>query len=141
MSTRNPDRRVHTTHGHSTYRRAGVTRAQPSMTAKLIDPEKKATSRAATVEVTVSGIELVDPAMSMEKAAPGQGHVHYQGDQGPIIGTPSPKLSFHELTPGAHTINVVLAGNDHKPLGPQQRLNVTIPKGMTTASNRLALRK
>jgi hypothetical protein len=104
------------------------------MTAKLIDPEKKAAGRAATVEVTVSGVELVDPAMSMEKAAPGQGHLHYQVDKGPVIATPSPKLSFHELTPGPHTITVVLAGNDHKPLGPQQTLSVTIPKAMTTVS-------
>ena len=109
-------------------------RAQPSMTAKLIDPEKKAAGRAATVEVTVSGVELVDPAMSMEKPAPGQGHLHYQVDKGPVVATPSAKLSFHELTPGSHTILVVLAGNDHKPLGPQQTLTVTIPKAMTTVS-------
>ena len=100
---------------------------KPSMTAKLIDPEKKAAGRAATVEVTTSGVELVDPALSMEKAVPGQGHLHYQVDKGLVIATPSAKLSFHELTPGAHTILVVLAGNDHKPLGPQQQLNVTVP--------------
>ena len=105
-----------------------------SMTAKLIDPEKKAADRAATVEITTSGVELVDPSVSMEKAVPGQGHLHYQVDKGPVIATPSAKLSFHELTPGAHTILVVLAGNDHKPLGPQQTLSVTIPKPMTPAS-------
>ena len=107
---------------------------KPTMTAKLIDPEKKAAGRAATVEVTTSGVELVDPALSMEKAISGQGHLHYQVDKGPVIATPSAKLSFHELTPGAHTIMVVLAGNDHKPLGPQQALNVTIPKAMTDVS-------
>lgn len=85
---------------------------KPTMTAKLIDPEKKAAGRAATVEVTTSGVELVDPALSMEKAVPGQGHLHYQVDKGPVIATPSAKLSFHELSPGAHTIMVVLAGND-----------------------------
>ena len=100
---------------------------KPSMTAKLIDADKKAAGRAATVEVTTSGVELVDPALSMEKAVPGQGHLHYQVDKGPIIATPSAKLSFHELTPGAHTIMIVLAGNDHKPLGPEQQLNVTVP--------------
>lgn len=107
---------------------------KPTMTAKLIDPEKKAAGRAATVEVTTSGVELVDPALSMEKAVPGQGHLHYQVDKGPIIATPSAKLSFHELTPGTHTIVVVLAGNDHKPLGPQQTLSVTVPKAMTNVS-------
>jgi hypothetical protein len=100
---------------------------KPSMTAKLIDAEKKAVGGAATVEVTTSGVELVDPAISMEKAVPGQGHLHYQLDKGPVVATPSAKLSYHELTPGAHTIVVMLAGNDHKPLGPQQQLTVTVP--------------
>ena len=100
---------------------------QPTMTAKLIDQDKKAAARAATVEVTTSGVQLTDPAISNEKPVPGQGHLHYQLDKGPIIATPAAKLSFHELPPGTHTILVMLAGNDHKPLGPQQQLTVTVP--------------
>ena len=107
---------------------------KPAMTAKLIDPDKKAAERAATVEVTTSGIQLVDPALSMEKNVPGQGHLHYQLDKGPVVATPAPKLSYHELTPGSHTIVVVLAGNDHKPLGPQQTLTVTVPNPTTAVS-------
>lgn len=107
---------------------------KPSITAKLIDADKKAAAQAATVEVTTVGVELVDPALSMEKPVSGQGHLHYQLDKGPVIATPSAKLSFHELTPGAHTIVVMLAGNDHKPLGPQATLNVTIPKAMATVA-------
>jgi hypothetical protein len=80
------------------------------------------------VEVTVSGVELVDPAIANEKAVSGQGHLHYQLDKGPVVATPTAKLSFHELTPGSHTIVVMLAGNDHKPLGPQQQLTVMVPK-------------
>jgi Family of unknown function (DUF6130) len=110
------------------------TAKKPVMTAKLIDADKKAAGRAATVEVTTSGVELVDPALSDEKAVPGQGHLHYQLDKGPVIATPSAKLSFHELAPGAHTIVVVLAGNDHKPLGPQQQLTVTVPAQTQKAS-------
>lgn len=106
---------------------------KPTMTAKLVDPDKKAAGRAATVEVTTSGVELVDPALSNEKPVVGQGHLHYQVDKGPIVATPSAKLSFHELTPGPHTIVVVLAGNDHKPLGPQQQLTVTVPMQMQKA--------
>jgi hypothetical protein len=64
----------------------------------------------------------------------GQGHVDYQVVKGPIIATPTAKLSFHELTPGAHTIVVVLAGNDHKPLGPQQQLTVSVPPQTQKAS-------
>jgi hypothetical protein len=107
---------------------------KPSMTAKLIDADKKAAGRAATVEVTTSGIELVDPAISMEKAVAGQGHLHYQLDKGPIVATPTAKLSFHELAPGPHTIVVMLAGNDHKPLGPQEQLTVTVPPQTQKAS-------
>jgi hypothetical protein len=107
---------------------------QPAMTAKLIDPDKKAAARAATVEVTTSGVQLTDPAVSNEKPVPGQGHLHYQLDKGPIIATPTAKLSFHELTPGTHTILVMLAGNDHKPLGPQQQLTVTVPPQTQKAS-------
>lgn len=106
-----------------------------TMTAKLVDGEKKAAQRAATVEITTTGVELIDPAISNEKPVAGQGHLHYQVDKGPVIATPAAKLSFHELAPGPHTITVVLAGNDHKPLGPQQVLNVTIPKAMTNVSS------
>jgi hypothetical protein len=100
---------------------------KPTMVAKLIEPDKKAAGRAATVEVTMSGVELVDPAISNEKPVPGQGHLHYQLDKGPIVATPSSKLSWHELMPGTHTIVIMLAGNDHQPLGPQVQLTVEVP--------------
>ena len=108
---------------------------KPTMTARLIDAEKKAADGAATVEVTVSGVELMDPAAAKEQPVPGQGHLHYQVDKGPVVATPSAKLSFHELAPGTHTIMVVLAGNDHKPLGPQQQLTVTVPPAASHASH------
>jgi Family of unknown function (DUF6130) len=99
----------------------------PTLTATLIDAEKKAKEKAATVEVKVTGIELIDPAKVGEKPKTGQGHLHYRVDDGPIIATTTTKLSFHELTPGNHKITVMLAGNDHNPLGPQQTLEVKIP--------------
>lgn len=110
------------------------TATTPAMTAKLVDADKKAAQRAATVEVTTAGVQLVDPAISLEKAVAGQGHLHYQLDKGPIVATPAAKLSFHELSPGPHTIVVMLAGNDHKPLGPQQQLTVTVPAQTQKAS-------
>lgn len=107
---------------------------KPTMTAKLIDPEKKAAEGAATVEVTVSSVELTDPAIANEKPVPGQGHLHYQVDKGPVVATPTAKLSWHDLTPGTHTIVVMLVGNDHKPLGPQQQLTVNVPKAMRSTA-------
>ena len=105
----------------------GPTVSLATMTAKLIDAEKKAREKNATVEVTVSGIELIDPAQVREMPRAGQGHLHYQVDGGFVIATPSPKLSLHELSVGPHTIVVMLVGNDHKPVGLTQTLNVTVP--------------
>lgn len=98
-----------------------------AMTAKLVDPEMKAQKKEATVMVEVKGIKLTDPAEAKEQPKAGQGHLHYQVDDGPVIATTSPKLSFHGLSSGTHKIMVVLAANDHSPLGPQETLTVTVP--------------
>ena len=105
-----------------------------ALSAKLIDEHKKAMQRAATVEVSVAGLTLVDPATTGEAPAAGQGHLHYQLDSGPVIATTAKKLSFHELNAGAHTIKILLADNAHNPLGPQQTLNVTIGTQATTTA-------
>ena len=94
---------------------------------KLVNPEQQAAKHSATVQVTVTGIELVDPATAGEKPVPGQGHLHYRVDAGVVVATPVPKLSFHELKPGDHVITVTLAANDHTPLGPPQMVNVNVP--------------
>jgi hypothetical protein len=101
--------------------------ADAKMEARLVDPEKKAAGQAATVEVKVTNLQLVDPASVGEKPNKDQGHLHYQVDDGPVVATPSNKLSFHGLTAGKHKIVVTLAGNDHKPLGPEATLEVTVP--------------
>jgi hypothetical protein len=98
-----------------------------SLTATLVDPEAKAAKQAATVKVTTRGVRIVDPALSGEKPRRGQGHLHYRVDDGPVIATTATKLSFHGLKSGAHSIMVQLAANDHSPLGPEQKLSVTIP--------------
>jgi hypothetical protein len=104
-----------------------ASKGTPTLTAKLIDPEKKAQQKAATVDVKVTGVRIIDPAIVKERPRAGQGHLHYQVDDGPIIATTAMKLSFHGLTTGPHKMVVMLAGNDHNPLGPQETLNVTIP--------------
>ena len=78
----------------------------------------------AIVQVEVKGIDLIDPAKTGEKPAAGQGHLHYRVDRQPVIATTATKLSFHELGPGPHTIEVMLAANDHTPLGPMTTLRV-----------------
>lgn len=108
----------------------------PALSAKLVDAEKHAKEQAASVEVTVVGIQITDPAAVNEQPKEGQGHLHYQLDQGPLIATTAPKLSFHELSAGEHKITVKLVGNDHQPLGPQETLTITIPKGKNDRAQR-----
>jgi hypothetical protein len=116
---------------------AGVSAAQTmtaaTLNASLVDADAKAKKQAATVKVDVTGIKIVDPATVNEKPMAGQGHLHYQVDDGPVVATTAMKLSFHGLKPGAHHIKVVLAANDHSPLGPEKTLDVTVPA--SAASN------
>lgn len=117
-------------HDHSDMPKQEMAKAKTGdavMTAKLVDPEAKAQKKEATVMVDVKGIKLTDPASANEQPKAGQGHLHYQVDDGPVIATTSPKLSFHGLSSGAHKITITLAANDHSPLGPPQTLAVTIP--------------
>ncbi len=98
-----------------------------TLTAKLIDAEQKAQKKSATISVYVRELKIVDPGSVNEKAVNGQGHLHYQLDNGPIIATTATKLSFHELSSGPHSITVALAGNNHAPLGPSATLTITVP--------------
>jgi len=99
----------------------------PTLKATLVDAAKKAAAKTATVQATVSGIKLVDPDKTHGQAKKGEGHFHYQLDTGPVIATTTPKLSFHGLSSGPHTLVVMLAGNDHQPVGPKEALTFDIP--------------
>jgi hypothetical protein len=101
---------------------------KPGMTADLVDAEKNGARGAATVVVKVTGVTLTDPASANELPKAGQAHLHYQIDDGPVVATTSPKLSYHGLRAGDHKIVVMLAANDHAPLGPQQTLTVHVTK-------------
>jgi hypothetical protein len=97
------------------------------LAATLVDADKNAARAAATIAVKVTGLSLTDPAKAQEIPKAGQGHLHYQLDDGPVVATTAPKLSFHGLKPGEHRVVVMLAGNDHAPLGPQETLTLKVP--------------
>jgi hypothetical protein len=99
----------------------------PGLAVEVVQPEVNAQSRSAKIQVSVNGIQLIDPDQAGPQAAAGQGHLHYRVDGGPVIATTSTKLSLHQLTPGDHRIDIALAGNDHQPIGPKQTVDVKIP--------------
>jgi hypothetical protein len=98
-----------------------------TLKATLVDAAKKAEAKTATVQVTVSGLRLIDPDKTHGQAKKGEGHLHYQMDNGPVIATTTPKLSFHGLSSGSHTLVVMLAANNHEPIGPKEVLTFDIP--------------
>lgn len=98
-----------------------------TMTASLVDPAINAKDKSATVKVEVAGMKLIDPALTNKQPKKGEGHLHYQVDDGPVIATTTTKLSFHGLTPGKHKIVVMVANNDHSPAGLEQTLEITVP--------------
>jgi len=100
---------------------------KPALRARLIDPEKKASKRGATVQAEALNVNIIDPAVAGERPAPGQAHFHYQVDTGPVVASTVSKLSFHELAPGPHLITVTLAGNDHQPIAAPVVLSVRVP--------------
>jgi hypothetical protein len=114
-------------HDHGSAAKDAMGKTTAKLDATLVEPEKKAKEKSATVKVTATGVKIVDPATTNEKPAPGQGHIHYTVDDGPTVATTATKLSFHGLKTGKHTIKVVLAGNDHSPLVAEQTLEVDVP--------------
>jgi hypothetical protein len=98
-----------------------------TFSASLVDPEKNSKRKWATVEVKASGFKMTDPAKAKEQPKKGGAHLHYQLDDGPVVATTSTKLSFHDLPSGKHKIKVILAANDHSPLGPEETVDVEIP--------------
>jgi hypothetical protein len=106
---------------------SGNASSGPSLTARLVDERRNAAKDAASVEVTVRGIRLVDPSLSSKARGPIEGHLHYQLDDGAIIATTAPQLSFHQLSPGEHKISIHLTDGNHIPIGMPVVLTVRVP--------------
>lgn len=87
--------------------------SRASLTAKLVDEKANAARATARIEVKVKGMS--EPRLL------------YKVDDGPAVETSDTTISVRNLTPGAHKITVLLAGEDSAPLGPSETLSVTIP--------------
>jgi len=99
------------------------------MKVTIVDLDTTRGGGSATVSVEVSDIQMVDPASVNGRVEKGEGHLHYRVGEGPVVATTATKLSFHELPPGEHRIEVTLVGNNHQPIGPREVLEVTVPAG------------
>ena len=99
----------------------------PTVSVRLIEPERHARRRQALVQILIDGLEIVDPIEVNEVPREGQGHVHLQVDDGPILAVPSLRMRLRRLTRGGHTFRVMLHANDHTPLGAQAETSLRVP--------------
>ncbi len=98
-----------------------------AFTASLVDAERNSRQGAAVIKVDITrDVRLVNPDETTGKPVSGEGHLHYQLDDGPVIATTANKLGFHGLDEGNHLVKVILVGNDHKPISPLQKINLRI---------------
>lgn len=106
---------------------SAVGAAEPAMKVTVVDLDTTRSGGSATIGVELSDVEMVDPASVNERVERGEGHLHYRVGDGPVVATTATRLSFHELPPGEHRIEVTLVGNNHQPIGPREVLEVTVP--------------
>lgn len=102
-----------------TYAQSGAT-----LRANLVEQEKNAERRVLAVRVHVAGVALMDPTRGSESWA---AHLHYVLDDGAAIATASPRMSFHGLTSGPHTLLVRLMNSREETISEERKLEVTIP--------------
>lgn len=80
------------------------------------------------MQIAVNDLQIVDPIEADEVPHDGQGHVHLQLDDGPILAVPSMRMRLSRIGRGSHTIKVMLHANDHSSLGATQaQLQLQIP--------------
>ncbi len=94
---------------------------------RLVEPQQSARQRKAVVQVSVDGLELVDPRVA-QRDNEHQAHIVYKVDAGPEQATASRRFDIDNLSPGDHTLTVYLAGNDGHAISPLKDLKLSIPK-------------
>src|SRR5262249_51649690 len=107
--------------------RASTQRHRPALEARLVDAVKRAEAGTASVEVTVSGVDLVEPVSATSAPEAGKGPLPHEIDGGRVITTSVRRLSFHNLASGPHSIVVALVTGDPGSRSAECALPVTIP--------------
>jgi len=59
-------------------------------------------------------MDVVDALGVGEIPQAGQGHFHCQLDGGAIVASVAPRMDWHELSSGVHTVSCYVADNNHQ---------------------------
>lgn len=102
------------------------------VTAELVKPAANSKRGVALLSIHVIGLQIVDPIEVDEVPKAGEGHVHVQLNDGPILAVPSLKMRLTHIAPGQHVIKVMLHANDHSPIGSGTEVPLLIPRRQRT---------
>ena len=131
----------------STAKESGAVKA-PGATVKITTPsDGSTTGRKVTAHVTLSNFQLA-PAQVGKKAVAGQGHLHFAldggkfdfpkysgangklaqqlGVEGKYSPSVTPTITYRNLPPGKHELEVYLANNDHTNTGTEGKTEFTV---------------
>ncbi len=106
---------------------AGQSGLGPLLTARLVDEKSNAKKHRAVIETQVDGVRLVDPASVNYEPKLNQAHIEYRVDDGNVQQSASSTQTLENLTPGKHSIHVILVSNDNHRMGWPTTLLVDIP--------------
>jgi len=96
----------------------------PAPTVKLVAPVEGAEVPAGdlTVAVETTGLTFVMPSNTI---VPGEGHVHFSLDGGPIQMSTTPEYVLKDVAPGPHTLEAELVQNDTESFDPPVLQEIT----------------
>ena len=123
----------------------------PKVGVEIIDPtpNDRVGNDTFIARVRLTGFKL-DPAAVGKAAKPGEGHLHFSldkgkfdypknsgengkqaqqlGVQGKYSPATEPQIRYRDIPKGKHTLEVVLANNDHTNAGPKASVTFTVTK-------------
>lgn len=120
--------------GYGLQGHAGLRQAGPEVTAELVKPAANSKKGVALLSIHVIGLQIVDPIEVDEIPKAGEGHVHVQLNDGPILAVPSLHMRLTRIPPGQHVIKVMLHANDHSPIGSGTEVSFLIPRRQRSAA-------
>lgn len=102
---------------------SAVTAATPP-TIELVSPAAGAKVPAGDVSLSVktTGLKFVMPSNTL---VPGEGHVHFELDDEPVMMSTTPDYVYEGVSAGEHKLTAELVQNDTKPFSPPVKQEIT----------------
>jgi hypothetical protein len=98
----------------------------PRLKIEVLNREQNANDHRVVVKADTENIALTDPLAS-PSGGYDEGLLQFRIDNGAYFVTGDSRAAFLNLPSGQHTVEVILADTNYKPLGPKVDVQVSIP--------------